>query len=95
MGKTIAIFMLVVTAMLLAGVTVQSLVDNKAQAQGGRLTDYALISVAIDSNSDAACVVDTVTQRMLFFAYDQTTKKFEVMPQSTFQLRKDFGETKP
>jgi hypothetical protein len=92
MGKTVAIFVLAVTAMLLAGVTVQSLMEKQVQAQSGRFADYAMISAAMTEDADALCIVDTVTQRMLFWTYDNAGRTFQLMPKSKADLRRQFGE---
>lgn len=88
--KIIFIAVLTITAGLLAGVLVDGLRPPAAQAQGGRYADYAMVPAATSSNSQSLCVVDTLTERMLFFSYDQSKKTLEVIGKA--ELRKDFGD---
>jgi hypothetical protein len=94
MGKTVAIVVLTVTAVLLAGAVVTGLRENPAQAQAGRYADYAMASVAISDTAEALVVLDSVTQRMLYFSYDASTKQLAPMAESKADLNVDFGTKK-
>ena len=91
MGKTLAIFLLIFTALLLAGVAVQLGGERVAYTQSGRFADYAMVPASTAEDYDAVCIIDTVTQRMLFFQYDRTEKKLVVLKDSHADLKKDFG----
>jgi len=90
MGKTVAIVVLTITAVLLAGAVVTGLRENAAQAQAGRFSDYAMASVATSTATEAVVVVDSVTQRMLFFAFNLNSKQFESIPEAKADLKADF-----
>lgn len=96
--KTVAIVVLTFTAMLLAGVVVQGLQEKAALAQSGprsgnaltgRYSDYVMVPVRISDNHDALCVSDTITNRMLFFIYDQQRDGLVPFPKG-FDLTRDF-----
>jgi len=91
MGKTFAIFLLVFTALILAAVAVQLGGERVAYAQSGRFADYAMIPASTAEDYDAICIIDTVTQRMLFFQYDLNQKKLMPLKGSQADLKKDFG----
>ena len=90
MGKTFAIFLLTFTALIMAAVAVQ-LGERVAYAQSGRFADFAMVPAASAEDYDTLCIIDTVTQRMLFFQYDRTLKKLVVLKDSHADLKKDFG----
>ena len=96
--KTLAIVVLTVTAMLLAGVVAQGLRDTPAYGQAGRgggpgisyrYSDYVMAPMKISENADILCLTDTVTQRMLFFKYDGS-KELKVYGKGV-ELAKDFA----
>jgi len=83
--KTLGIIVLTITATLLAGVVAQGFKDA-ANAQtipgsgGGsnlswRYSDYVVVPMNVSQNSDILAVVDTVTQRILYFEYDINAKQ--------------------
>jgi hypothetical protein len=85
--KTLGIIVLTITATLLAGVIVQGLREPVAYGQaapgaGGdlsyRYSDYVMVPLAVAQDVEILCLVDTVTQRMLFFEYDINTKQLAV-----------------
>jgi len=90
MGKTLAIFLLAFTALIMAAVAVQ-LGERVAYAQSGRFADFAMVPASSAEDYDALCIIDTVTQRMLFFQYDRTQKKLVVLKDSHADLKRDFG----
>ena len=90
MGKTFAIFFLIFTALIMASVVVQLVGERVAYAQSGRFADYAMIPASTAEDFDAICIIDTVTQRMLFFQYDRSQKKLVVLKDSQADLKKDF-----
>jgi hypothetical protein len=82
--KTLGIIVLTITATLLAGVVAQGL--NPANAQtipgGGpssnlswRYSDYVMVPMNVSQNNDILAIVDTVTQRILYFEYDTNAKQ--------------------
>jgi len=91
MGKTFAIFFLIFTALIMAGVVVQLGGERVAYAQSGRFADFAMVPASTAEDYDAICIIDTVTQRMLFFQYDLNQKKLIVLKDSHANLKKDFG----
>ena len=91
MGKTVAIVVLTVTAVLLAGAVVTGLRENPAQAQAGRFADYAMATVAISESAEALVVLDSTTQRMLYFSYDMNSKQLGAVAESKADLNVDFG----
>jgi hypothetical protein len=93
MGKTIAICFLTVTALILAGVVTQIGPNHQAHAQAGRYADYIMVPADIGSGADALCVIDTTTQRMLFFQYDLTAKELVPLRGSQANLKTEFGRT--
>jgi len=93
MGKTVAIVVLTITAVLLAGAVVNGLRENTAQAQAGRYADYAMATVATSDTGEALVVLDSVTQRMLYFSYDASTKQL-APAESKADLNVDFGTKK-
>ena len=90
-GKTVGIVLLTLTAMLLLGVLANVTAPTDVQAQGGRFSDYAMVPAAASADIDTLCVLDTKTQRMVFFEWDKTDKK--LVHTSLAQLKKDFKET--
>ena len=90
MGKTLAISLLVFVALILAAVAVQLGGERVAYAQSGRFADYAMVPACTAEDYDAICIIDTVTQRMLFFQYDRSQKKLVVLKDSQADLKKDF-----
>ncbi|MBN2584446.1 MAG: hypothetical protein JXL80_15400 [Planctomycetes bacterium] len=93
MGKTFAIFFLTFTALILAGVAADLGHNHVANAQAGRFADYVMVPASTSSGSDALCVIDTVTQRMLFFEFDISQEQFLPLRGSQADLKKDFGRT--
>jgi hypothetical protein len=96
--KTFAIVLLTLTALLLTGVAVQGLLPTMqpAYAQSGRFADYAMVPVEIADRVEALCVIDTTTQRMVFFKYPGGEKMLEPMgPAAKADLRRDFGAEGP
>jgi hypothetical protein len=91
MGKTVAIVVLTITAVLLAGAVVSGLRENTAQAQAGRYADYAMATVALTESAEALVVLDSTTQRMLFFSYDLGSKQFTPIAEAKADLKADFG----
>ena len=89
--KTVAIVVLTLTAFLLTGVAVNGLLppDKPAYAQAGRLADYAMLPVAISNDTEVLCIIDTDTQRMLFFRYQNGKNQLEVVGKN--DLKTDFG----
>lgn len=80
--KTLGIVVLTLTATLLAGVVVQGLRETPAYGQAGRpggmsyrYSDYVMVPMKVSQNSDVLSLLDTVTQRMLFFEYDINQKQ--------------------
>lgn len=97
--KTLAIVVLTVTATLLAGVVAQGLRDTPAYGQVGRgsgsgnsyrYSDYVMAPMKISENADILCLTDTVTQRMLFFKYNVSSKELDVYGKGV-ELTKDFA----
>jgi len=94
--KTVAIVVLTITAMMLSGVIVQGLRETPAFAQApragdlgsGRYSDYVVVPLHVDENTDILCITDTITMRMLFFEYDVAGKTLKVFG-SGVQLKKD------
>ena len=80
--KTLGIAVLTITAVLLAGVVVQGLKPTPAEAQAGRFADYALLPVRVAGGNDELCVLDTTTERMLFFKYSLRAKALELAGQA-------------
>jgi hypothetical protein len=90
MGKTLAICLLTVTALILAGVVAQMGPSHEAKAQAGRFADYIMVPAETSGGIDALCIIDTTTQRMLFFQYDNTAKELTPLRGSQADLKKDF-----
>ncbi len=80
--KTLGIAVLTITAVLLAGVVVRGLKEEPAYGQAGAYADYALLPVRVAGGSDELCVLDTTTERMLFFKYDLRSKALELAGQA-------------
>jgi hypothetical protein len=91
MGKTVAIVVLTVTAVLLAGAVVTGLRENSAQAQAGRYADYVMTTVALSESTEALVVLDSTTQRMLYFFYDSGAKQFVPIAEAKADLKADFA----
>ena len=79
----------------MAGAVVTGLRENVAQAQAGRFSDYAMATVALTESAEALVVVDSTTQRMLFFSYDLGSKQFTSIPEAKADLMTEFGMKRP
>ena len=96
--KTVGIIVLTLTATLLAGVVVQGFRDATAYGQASpgaagmssRYSDYVMVPMSVSQNTEVVALVDTVTQRMLFFEYDINTKGLAVYGKGV-ELSQDMG----
>ena len=82
--KTLGIVVLTLTATLLAGVVIQGLRETPAYGQAARnglsyrYSEYVMVPMKVSDNNEVLCLLDAVTQRMLFFVYDINTNQLEV-----------------
>jgi hypothetical protein len=78
-GKTVAIGVLVVAALLLGGIVVSGLHQERAAyGQGGVYATYLATSVLVRDGFCNFAVIDTASRRMVF--YDIDVPKFELKP---------------
>lgn len=90
-GKSVAILILLVSAVTLA--TLVATGETPAYAQAGRFADYAMLPVQVAADRDALLIIDTTTERMVMFEFDLTSKTLTVADKA--DLRKLFAPTGP
>jgi hypothetical protein len=88
-GKTVAIAVLILVAMLLGGIVATELRPEKAYAQGGVYATYLVSSAQVQDNVTNFVVVDTASHRMLFYEVDLATSKLK-LPGGKY-LHTEFG----
>ncbi|MDP6380263.1 MAG: hypothetical protein QF662_02860 [Phycisphaerae bacterium] len=77
---------------LLIATQVGTLTPPKAHAQTtDRSGDYIITTGLINVNTEGVLIIDTVSQRAIFYLYDQTARKFVPMRKAARDLAKDFG----
>lgn len=96
--KTVAIAVLTITAMLLAGVVVQGLREQPAYGQArpggsptGRYSNYSMVPMSISQNTEVLCVTDLITQRVIFFEYDKGSRSLVVFGTKGIDLKREMG----
>jgi hypothetical protein len=73
-GKTVAIGVLVVAAVLLGGVVASSLQQERAAyGQGGVYATYLATSILVRDGFCNFAILDTASRRMVFYDIDVTT----------------------
>jgi hypothetical protein len=78
-GKTVAIGVLVVMALLLAGVVTSSLYQERAAyGQGGVYATYLATSIQVRDGFSNFAILDTETRALAFYDVDPT--RFELKP---------------
>jgi hypothetical protein len=94
-AKTWAIAGLVVLAMLLGGIVASGLQkDRAAYAQSGVYSTYLAVTAEVRDDNVDFIVLDTASRRMIFYAYDQATKKLKLDGGRNLGGRTgDFGRT--
>ncbi|HUX00179.1 MAG: hypothetical protein WBD63_11160 [Phycisphaerae bacterium] len=94
-GKMWAISALVILAMLLGGVVAGGLrQDRAAFAQGGVYATYLAVTAEVRDNNVDFIILDTASRRMIFYGYDQATKKLKISGGRSLGGRTgDFGRT--
>jgi hypothetical protein len=89
-GKTVAIAVLVLVAMLMGGIVFTELrPDSKAYAQGGVYATYMVSSVQVANNESNFVVLDTASRRLIF--YEIGIQDFKLKIAGGRELVKDFG----
>ena len=94
-GKTWAIVGLVVLAMLLGGAVVSGIRQGPAAyAQGGVYSTYLAVTGEVRDDNVDFIVLDTASRRLIFYGYDQATKKLKIGTGRQLGGRSgDFGRT--
>jgi len=87
-GKTVAIGVLVVLAVLLGGLVTGGLRQPAAYAQGGVYATYLATAVGVRENLINFAVLDTESRRLVF--YDVELPKFDLRPTDGRMLAQDF-----
>lgn len=85
-GKSVAIIILLVSAVALATLVVTG---GPSFAQAGRFADYGMAPLQVSNDRDALVIFDTTTQRMVVYEFDLTSKSLTVSDKG--DLRKLFG----
>ena len=91
-GKTVAIGVLVVMAVLLAGIVTNGLYQERAAyGQGGVYATYLATSIMVRDGFSNFAILDTEARALAFYDLDPT--KFELKPSlgQGRRLMKDFG----
>jgi len=88
-GKTVAIGVLVATAVLLGGVVASGLrPESAAYAQGSVYDTYVAVAANVQDNYANYVVLDTAARRLLFYRVD--VGKMTMDPASGRDLVRDF-----
>jgi hypothetical protein len=94
-GKSLAIGVLVATAILLGGVVANGLRQERvAYAQGGVYATYLATSANMSENNATFAVLDTETRRLLFYRVDVPKMLLEPIPKGA-DLTRDFQHKGP
>lgn len=94
-GKTLAIGVLVVSAVLLSGVVVSG-VRQEAYAQGGVYATYLAATASVQPNAVHFAVLDTEARRLLFYKVDPGKGTLEpVTTGGAFLLAQEFKHAGP
>ncbi len=94
-GKMWAIAALVILAMLLGGVVAGGLrQEGAAFAQGGVYATYLAVTAEVRDNNVDFVILDTASRGMIFYGYDQATRKLKMGTGQRLGGRGgDFGRT--
>jgi len=92
--KTVAIGVLVVTAVLLGGLVASGLREEKAAyAQGGVYATYLAVAAGVQTDQMNFVVLDTEARRLLFYRVDPAKFKMEIT--SGRDLTRDIKQSIP
>jgi hypothetical protein len=93
-GKTVAIGVLALCAVFLAGLVASGLrTENAAYGQGGVYATFLAVSANVQDNYANFVVLDTEARKMLFYKVDIATSKLEPIAGRDFKV--DFKHTGP
>lgn len=93
-SKTVAIAVLVVTAMLLGGIVASGLrPERAAYGQGGVYATYLAASALIREDYCQFIVADTANRRLIFYEFNVASKTFT--PADGVELTRDFNRKAP
>jgi hypothetical protein len=92
-AKTVAIVVLVVTAMLLGGIAASGLRPEPAYGQGGVYATYLAASASIREDYSQFIVADTANRRLIFYEFNVANKTFA--PADGVELVRDFNRKAP
>ncbi len=88
-GKTVAVGVLVVLAVLLGGLVASGLhSEHMAYARGSVYDTYLVTAIEVQDNFVSFAVIDTESRRLVF--YNMAPPKYELTPSSGVMLADQF-----
>jgi hypothetical protein len=92
-AKTVAMAVLILTAMFLGGLVASGLRPDPAYAQGGVYATYLAATASVRDDLVQFVVADTANRRLIFYEYNAANKQF--IPADGVELVRDFNRKLP